>query len=131
MSYEKLKRYFISWHRCPKKLDTSAIVTFKYMYIWHSSNLYFLVLAALTNLLPLQRLNSLPHPAHILKPSLARHSRGQQFLYINNRIINSRYVFHAIVNAYGHKIESREPKASVIAFCKNTHSPNPPTINII
>lgn len=44
----------------------------------------------------------------ILKPSLARYSKGQQFLFINNRLINSKYVNHAIMSAYGHKIEKNQ-----------------------
>ncbi len=45
---------------------------------------------------------------YVLKPDLARFSRGQQFLFINNRLIDSKYVHHAISSAYGHKIEKNQ-----------------------
>ena len=62
-----------------------------------------------SGLLPLhEELGEVELSGYVLKPSLARHSRGQQFLFVNNRIINSRYIFHAIINAYGHKIEKTQ-----------------------
>ncbi|MCB0278717.1 MAG: DNA mismatch repair endonuclease MutL [Calditrichaeota bacterium] len=45
---------------------------------------------------------------YILKPDLARHSKGMQFLFINQRLVNSKYLNFAIQNAYGHKIERNQ-----------------------
>lgn len=42
----------------------------------------------------------------VLKPELARKSRGEQFFFANNRFIKSPYCAHAIQNAFGELLQS-------------------------
>jgi DNA mismatch repair protein MutL len=37
---------------------------------------------------------------YIGKPEFARKSRGEQFLFVNNRFIRSNYLHHAVINAF-------------------------------
>lgn len=45
---------------------------------------------------------------YICKPEFAKKTRGEQFLFVNNRFIKSNYFHYAITNAYKELIDSRQ-----------------------
>ena len=55
-----------------------------------------------------EQLGDISLDGYVLKPDLARFGRGQQFLFLNTRLVNSKYLNHAIQNAYGHSIDKNQ-----------------------
>lgn len=53
---------------------------------------------------------------YICKPEFAKRTRGEQFLFVNNRFIKSNYFHHAISNAYNELIDTKQYPSYFLYF---------------
>jgi DNA mismatch repair protein MutL len=55
-----------------------------------------------------QSLGELHLTGFVLKPQLVKHSKGLQYIFINKRVVQSKFLNHAILKAYGEYLENGE-----------------------